>query len=273
MKTSYTTFVGIGLTMALGLGACACQKQHEDSAEHSVPSAEPESAAVDPNLAKAVAAASATRPGGADQTQGEGPPPGGVFAPGRADQIIERGALPVITVGALGGTPKVSLGARQPKPGSRQKATVQVSMQIGPRPTPLFNFALAVEAAKAKPKGDAEAVAGGPPGSPSAVEVLARILGAEIDPTQASRVPEHELQLVAKLKGGGVHFRTGVDGGSGAFQVEMAKAADPGLKHTVDALSEILANVALPAPADPVGPGAYWMATSRVCWAPACVMV
>ncbi len=260
MKTT-TTVLGIGLTMALGLGAAACQKDREDSAEQAVPSAEPKSAAVDPNLAKAVAAASASQPGAGPAAQGEGPPPSGVFGPGQADQKIKRDAMPLITVGALGGTPKVSLAARQPQPGGKHSAAVQLSLQVGASRTPLFNFGLSLEAAKPKPKDDTQvgAAAGTPPG----VEVLARIMASEIDATQASRVPEHERKMVAKLKGGGVRFRTASDGASTGFSVEMAKGADPGLQHTVDALAEVLSTIALPVPSEPVGPGAYWMVTSR----------
>jgi hypothetical protein len=263
MKTTVTTILGIGLTVASWLGGVACQKEREESAEQALPSAEPKSAAVDPNLAKAVAAASASTPGVGNAAQEEGPPAGGVFGPGQADQKLERDALPVITVGALGGTPKVALGARQPQPGGKQKATVKVSLQVGANRTPLFNFDLSLGAAKPKLKGEGDSPADAAADSPSAVEVLAKITGSEIDPTQASRVPERERKLVAKLKGGGVQFRTAANGASKGFTVEMAKAADPGLKHTVDALAEVLSTLTLPVPSEPVGPGAYWMTTSR----------
>jgi hypothetical protein len=263
MKTTSMTILGIGLTMALGLGAFACQKERDDSVEQAVPSAEAKSAGVDPNLAKAVAAASASQPGAGDAAQAEAPPANGVFGPGQADQKLQRGATPVITVGALGGTPKMSLGSRQPQPGAKQAATVKLSLQVGANRTPLFNFGLSLEPAKPKPKGNDDAAEDAVGDSPSGVEVLARITGSEIDPTQASRVPDHERTMVTKLKGGGVRFRSASDGASTGFAVEMAKAADPGLKHTVDALAEVLSTLTLPAPSEPVGPGAYWMATSR----------
>jgi hypothetical protein len=263
MKTTSTTTLGIGLTMALALGAFACQKEHEDSADQAVPSAEAKSAGVDPNLAKAVAAASASQPGAGDAAQGEAPPASGVFGPGQADQKLQRGATPVVTVGALGGTPKVSLGSRQLQPGVKQTATVKLSLQVGANRTPLFDFGLSLEPAKPKPRGKDDTAGGAVADSPSGVEVLARITGCEIDPTQASRVPEHERKMVAKLKGGGVRFQTAADGASTGFTVEMAKAADPGLKHHVEALAEVLSALTLPVPPEPVGPGAYWMATSR----------
>src|SRR5215212_4439157 len=61
--------------------------------------------AIDPNLAEAVAAASAATPGGRGGPPGQvegGPPPDGVFAPGAADKELARGALPKITLGNEG---------------------------------------------------------------------------------------------------------------------------------------------------------------------------
>ena len=90
--------------------------------------------AIDPNLAQAVAAASAAVPGGkgAPPAQAEGgPPPDGVFAPGAADKEVTKGSLPKITLGSEGSSPRVLLGpSKTPK---KLSGTIQVALQADPR--------------------------------------------------------------------------------------------------------------------------------------------
>jgi hypothetical protein len=75
------------MALLLALGLTACEKDKEKSASVTDGGSDDKQAAVDPSLAKAVAAASAkagSEPGAA--LEGEGPPPNGVFPPGAADQ-------------------------------------------------------------------------------------------------------------------------------------------------------------------------------------------
>src|SRR5262245_46286997 len=74
--------------------------------------------AVDPNLAKAMAAASA-KGGPATLRQPGGPPANGVFDPGAADKEMPKGAAPKITLGSAGSDPKLVLGKMQPAGGFR----------------------------------------------------------------------------------------------------------------------------------------------------------
>src|SRR6478752_6277020 len=83
--------------------------------------------AIDPNLAEAVAAASATPAPGAARAQVEGQPPlDGVFAQGGADKELPRGAAPKVTLGSAGADPKVQLGPSKP---AKLSGTIQVAVQ------------------------------------------------------------------------------------------------------------------------------------------------
>src|SRR5204862_1537113 len=83
--------------------------------------------ALDPSLARAVQAASASVKGGkAPSADQGGPPQAGVFAPGRADKELPEGSPARITLGGEGSEPRVLITDLQPKPGSRQNASLQM---------------------------------------------------------------------------------------------------------------------------------------------------
>lgn len=230
----------------------ACQKETSDSAAP-VASAPAAGRALDPELAQAVAAASARSPGpgAADASKEGGPPPNGIFAPGAADREAPKGSSPKITVGSDGSDPKVALGPAQPKPGSKASGTVQVELQSDPRQrgVPLL-FGLTLEAHAPK---DAKAAAGAGP-----VDVVARVTQANVAIPGA---PPEFAREVASLKGSKVEYQVLPDGGGTNFRFSLPKGIEG--EDTIRALSDTLAIVTLPVPDKPVGAGAYWMATSR----------
>jgi hypothetical protein len=223
--------------------------------------------AVDPNIAKAVAAASARGPQGRSRTPGqEGPPPNGVFEAGEADKQLAKGAPPKIALGGEGTEPKITL-AMQPKPGFKRDLTVQIILRSGPRQgMPPIDFGLGLEAAKPKPAAAPGAAPAPAPAVASAAEPIAMsatVKAVRISPSQAAGVPKEFDTELAKLKGSKIEFRIAPNGAGDGFHYQMAKAADPGLENAVRSLTEALASLTLPYPDKPIGAGAVWMATTR----------
>jgi hypothetical protein len=201
--------------------------------------------AMDPDLAQAVAAASAMRPSAA-AVEG-GPPPNGIFAPGAADKEIAKGQAPKLTLGSEGAEPKVSLSPAQPKPGSKQSGTIQIVQQSQGAGLPV-EFGIALEAQK--PKGEGV----------TAVPVVVKVTSAKV---AVSGAPKELEAQIAKLKGAKLEYEVSVDGAGTNYRYEVPKAASQEFADIVRALSDVLAVVTLPFPQKPVGVGAFWMATSR----------
>lgn len=240
----------LGLFVIVGAQLlAACQEKSERSAE---PAASIDrNAAIDPALAKAVAAASANAAKGPAPSASGGPPPNGVFAPGAADKEIARGAAPKLTLGGAGSEPRVSLGSPQPKPGARASGSIQIMMQADPR-QPGLPIDLGINLETSKP-------AEGAPGGASFVNVAAKVTSAKVGVTG---VPRELEASIAKLKGAKVSYQVGPDGAGSNYKTEAgADAAE--LKDQLRLLEDALALVTLPRPTQPVGVGAVWMATSR----------
>ena len=239
-------------TIALfGIFSSACEKESSEGPKP-LESAAPQKQALDPELAQAVAAASARARGQSPaEAQAGGPPPTGIFAPGAADREAQKGAPPKITLGAEGSEPRVSLQPAQPKPGTKTNGSIQVELQSDPRQGGIpIDFALTLEAQKPKEASDA----------PGPVTVIARVNNAGI---ALNGAPPELTRNIGKLKGTKVEYQVLPDGGGTGFKFELAKGSDANLEDSVRALSDALAVITLPYPEKPVGVGAYWMATSR----------
>ncbi len=237
--------VVIWVLVACGLGI-GCKKQEEQAAE---PAASVDrTAVIDPNVAKAVAAASVGVPRGPVPAASGGPPPNGVFGPGEADREMPRGASIKLTLGGTGAEPRVSLGTGQPKPGWKSKGTVQILLQQDPRQsgTPI-DVSLAFDAEKAP---SAEPTA---PGAAENVAVTATIADAKVSATGAH---------LPQFKGARISYEVRPDGSGTAYHSDArANAAD--VRDLFRMLEDTLAMLAVPRPAQPVGVGALWMVTSR----------
>lgn len=237
--------------------ALACQKsepREEQRSESDTPAKKVE--AIDPDLAQAVAQASAAAPGdGAPPAQVEGgPPPDGVFAPGAADKELARGALPKITLGSEGSEPKLLLGVA--KAPAKLSGTIQVALQSDPRQGAIpVLLSLSIE-----PKKLDAAAAGDAKDTPVSQPVVVRVTGARID---APSVPKDLDEQVGKLKGSRVEYSV-LPGGAGAgFRFDVPAGAPADLKDVIRSLSDALALLTIPYPEKPLGVGAYFMVTSR----------
>lgn len=225
-----------------------CEKEERPSKSEEA-AAPPAAPAMDPDLAQAVAAASAAPPPG--NGPGAGPPPNGIFPPGAADKEVAAGQPPKLSLGSNGAEPRVSLQPAQPKPGAKYAATLQVALKNDPRQGALpIDFGITFEAQK--PKGEE--------GMVTEVPVVVRVTSARIG---ISGAPKELEDSIAKLKGSKVEYLSLPGGGATGFRFELAKGTSAELGDTVRALSDTLAAMILPLPKEPVGVGAYWMATSR----------
>lgn len=241
------------LSCLLLLAVLGCEKA-EPKEETKRPEKETDKAAAfDPNLAEAVAAASASAAPGAKgapaQVEG-GPPADGVFAPGAADKEAAKGSLPKITLGSEGSEPKLLLG-----PGKNAKklsGTIQIATQADPRQGAIpVLLDLTIEPKKAEGGGDDK---------PVSLPVSVKVNSAKID---APGVPKDVDAQIAKLKGSKLEYSI-MPGGAGAgFRFDVPKGAPDDLRDMVRSLSDTLALLTIPYPDKPLGAGAYFMVTSR----------
>jgi hypothetical protein len=237
----------VPILLGVTLSVLGCAKENPPAETQRSDAGAPKAGALDPDLAQAVAAASAMRPGAAAAAAEGGPPPNGIFAAGAADKEIARGQAPKLTLGSEGAEPRVSLLPAQPKVGAKQSGTIQVVQQSQGGGLPV-EFGVAFEAQKPKVEGA------------TAVPVLVRVTSARV---AVSGAPKEVEAQVGKLKGAKVEYEVSGDGAGINYRYEAPKAAGQELGDIVRALSDVLALVTLPYPNKPVGVGAFWMATSR----------
>jgi len=257
MKHSISPALLLAVASLLGALSVACDKkdtrESDETTKSDAGTTKASKAETDePDLANALGSVSAARPAPGGSAAPGGPPPAGIFGPGEADKAAAKGSPATLTLGSDGAQPRVLLGPG-PKPGSKRSGTVELATQSDPQQGAIpIEFALTLEAQK--PKAEADAGAG------ALIQVVAKVTAAKIN---APGVPADLSAAVAKLKGSRVDYQVGADGAASNIHADIPKGVDPGFRDPVQALSDLLAGVALPFPTKPVGLGAYWMVTSR----------
>ena len=253
-------------TLAVGvllLGAWGCEDKPTEKKASSADAGDTKPA-VDPNLAKAVAAAKAKTDGGV-QSDGDGPPESGVFAPGKADDQLAKGAPPKISLGNDGKEPRVVL-VSSVEPGWKQSGTVDITLRLGRGALPEISVALALEAPKAK--APAPAPSGAPAPAPAekpaenGTPIVAKINDVKLKAEAGAQGRELAAQL-ARMRGSRIDYRL-VEGGVGVdYNYQLAKGAAPDLDMVLRAVTEALESVTLGYPKQAVGQGGYWLVTTR----------
>jgi len=261
MMRSALVLSAVALASALGIGCEKKEKQRDsegESASDAGTSKANQVAADEPDLAKAMGSVGAARPGASANAAG-GPPPTGIFGEGEADKAAPKGAPAALTLGSDGSEPRVLLGPA-PKPGLKRAGTIDLATQSDPQQGAIpIQFAVTLEALKPKTEADAKPKEG-EAAAPPPTTVVVKVTSAKIN---APGVPADLATAVGKLKGSRVEYQVGPDGSASNLRTEIAKGIDPGFRDPVQALSDLLLNVALPFPNKPVGLGGYWMVTSR----------
>ncbi|HET9934814.1 MAG TPA: hypothetical protein VFQ35_29115 [Polyangiaceae bacterium] len=229
----------------------SCEKESPRSdAPKAAASSGEKATALDPDLAQAMAAASAAAPAQPGTAAAGGPPATGIFAPGAADREVKKGDPPKLTLGNEGKEPRITLTPVQPKPGSKQSGIISVVQQQADGSGIPIEFAVTFEAQK--PKADAA------PTAP--VPVTVKVTGAKI---AVAGAPKDLEATVAKLKGSKIDYEVAADGAGSNYRFELSKAAPADLGDTIRSLSDVIAVVTVPFPDKPVGAEGFWMATSR----------
>lgn len=242
------------LTVGLLASVCACQKEPEQVAteQQQDAGAVDKAAQIDPSLAKAVEAANAKAP--AQAGAASGPPPNGIFGPGGADKELPVGAPAKITLGGQGEAPRYTLSGATFKPRDKMKGTIQMAVQTDPRQGALpVDFSLSFEG---KP----------PVAEPgAAVQALTHVVATvEAASVGAVDLPPAVTDSLKKLKGSRIEYQLAANGAGSNFTPMLTKqAAGSELTNVFNALGDALATMTLPVPDQPIGTGAFWMATTR----------
>ena len=254
MKTPRNVLAAVGICGIL-LSFTACEdKPSKPSA--TAPKASEQAAIVDPAIAEAIAAGAASEvsPGEGAEREG-GPPASGVFRREQADAVHAVGASVFLEVGTLGSEPRVSL-----KPMSYdvpKTLSFTVATTLGARrsmPTVDLDFGLSVVKPKEKP------VDGVPMKS---MPATSKVTLARLSAQQPGQVPADVAKEIAKLKDSKIEWSFEPGGGVRISALERSAAALVELESNLTAVAEALAVSCIPAPDEPVGVGATWIARSR----------
>jgi hypothetical protein len=204
-------------------------------------------ATADPKLAKALQAA-ASASAGSDS----GPPPGGMFADGAADHRHAKGVPTKVEMVTDGSAPKVTLApasdaARATSYGLAGLETVAV--QSG-HPMPTIDFTLMLGPGK-KDDGGSDVL-------------VATVKAAKPAQQQLGQMPAGLGQAIASMQG--IEFRMKVtpDGRESDMTTVLGKGSRPELDSLAQSAAEALVVDTIPLPDRPVGPGAQWIAESRM---------
>ena len=194
--------------------------------------------------------------------------PNGVFAPGKADEQLKQGAPPKIVLGDAGREPRAVL-VSPVAPGWKEHALIELKLRLGRAALPGVQFDLSLEAPK--PKAPATAAPGAAPAPALPVKpepaadgtpMVAKINGLKL----TEDVGPQGQQLLAQLgqmRGSRIDYRI-VSGGVGVdFKYQLAKGAAQDLDMVLRSLAEALETTTIGVPPDAVGPGAFWMVTTR----------
>jgi len=244
------------LVLALGaapLGVACEEKKHASEAPLSDGGAGTDKyATADPKLAKALQGAT----NGAAASD-KGPPPGGIFAPGVADQRHPKGSPTHVELVLEGSEPRASLlppgdsASDSARASSYGPALLELAMQMGPRvamPTIDFGFGL----------GPAKKDDGG------ADWLVADVKKAVPAREQLGQLPAGIEKEVASLVGTSVRIKITPDGCESDAQMQLSKAAHTELDRVANGAAEALVLATVPLPAKPVGVGAQWIAETRM---------
>lgn len=246
-KTPGMSKLRVGLALSAFVLLFGCE---EKKSAAPVSSAEtPAGAAVDPNLAQAVAAASVGAPGQPVPKAEDGPPEMGVFAPGKADELHKKGTPPKIAVGSNGSAPRQSLSLDL-KVGTKLTGNVVLSMRAARQMLPPIGFDLAMDVLKPK-EGE------------SATKVVAKVTAAQVGEIQGQAIPPELQAQVGKLKGSKIELQVLPSGAISDARYELPKGGDPNLNTVLRNLAETLGVSGVVYPSEPVGAGAFWLVTSR----------
>lgn len=237
----------VAAAAAVTMAACKKDQPITQNADAAPPA--DEAPALDPELKAALAATSAAAK---QPDKQNGPPPSGVFSAEQAALVHDKGAPPNVELGAEGGEPKLTLTGREWKlPAS---ASFIVAVRTGLRSS-LPTVELTATLKGERPKADAGA---------QSWNVTAKIKDAKLAAEQPGQLPPGVDKEVATLKGSELQVVIDPSGAVQDIKLQLAAGANEDLGRAIVGAAETLAAFVVPAPSKPVGPGAVWIARSRM---------
>ncbi len=206
-------------------------------------------ASADPKLEKALQAAASSSAG-----NDNGPPPTGIFGPGRADQRHARGVPTKVDMVSDGAEPRVSLAptanaqADAARTSSYGPAQLELVLQAG-RNAFAVDYAMILGPAK-KDDGGADWLVG-------------TIKRAAPSKALGQVAPGQEKE-VATLEGSELRLQWTPSGQVSDVQARLGKTSEAELDRFARGAAEALALATVPPPSKPVGVGAQWIAETRM---------
>ena len=250
MTGSTHTLLVLALGAALSGAACEEKKTTTTTEQPPAEAGTDKYATADPKLAKVLQATTSSSAG-----SDKGPPQGGIFAPGVADQRHPKGKPTTVDLVAEGGEPRVSLlpsaAADSARTSSYGPASLDLALQMGPRAVlPTVHYVLALGPGK-KDDGGAD-------------WLVADVKRALPSREQAGQLPPGTEKDIGSLAGSSLRIRLTPDGRVGELESQLGKGAVSDLERLVVAASEALSFAVVPLPPKPVGVGAQWIAETRM---------
>ncbi|MGH7271278.1 MAG: hypothetical protein ACREJ3_12695 [Polyangiaceae bacterium] len=240
--------VALALSVVLLGAACQSEKPAPTSETADASTARSRYATVDPKLVKALQTATSTT------TATGGPPPGGIFAPGAADERHPVGMPTKVDLVSDGSEPRMSLVDGSPdavRATSYGLAAFELGVQMGPRVAlPTIDLGLVLGPAK---KDD-----GGPDW------LVAEVKKATAAKDQVGTLAPDTEQQIATLAGTQFRIKVPADGRASDESMRFGKSALPALGQLAHNALEALMLAIVPLPSKPVGVGAQWIAESRM---------
>lgn len=242
---------GISLMTALlvaPLLGCSKDNPTSTAAPSGSASAVPSGPVVDSELGAAIASAEKGHAAPAGSGAEEGPPPGGIFPDGAADEAFAKGARPKLELMSEGSAPRFSLAPAAAA--TKQEIDVTVGLSQGQQALPTLTYTLAVKAEADPSRAEARRLT---------FEV--RKVTPALQPGLA--LPPQLGQALPTLKGTKVELTLWADGGVSDASLKVAAGAPEGIAPLVENLADGLTGLTAPVPGKDVGAGAYWMVTDR----------
>jgi hypothetical protein len=232
--------------VVLAVLCAGCEEKKASTETSTVEAGTDKYATADSKLTKALQAAAAEA--GADK----GPPPGGIFDTGIADQRHPKGKPTGIEVVTDGADPKVALGAVDAIRPAYGTAALRIGEQQGRSAKPTVDYVFTAGPAK-KDEGGTDylvyEVKKASPAPPS---------------QQPGQLPPGMDKEIATLQGTLLRIKTTPDGRVSDIQVQLGKTTRPDLEPFAESAAQNLALATVPLPDRPVGVGAQWIAESRM---------
>lgn len=247
----------IGAVLAISCcGVLACEEEagppSTDPAKKAA-AEEQKKPVVDSKIARAMASATAAQ--NASPASELAPPPNGILSPAQAEKQAPKGQPAQLVLGSAGSEPRVNLSSAgwAAETVRKGKVTLQARTAGGVMP----HIDVAIEGRHIRKKTE--------PGAVPSVErnlTAIELQKATLSAQQPGRLPPSAAESIAILDGSTVEF-TADDKGAVLGVKVLPKTDSPEVRPMLDEVAAAFSNLRMPYPDKAVGPGGYWMVTSR----------